>query len=585
MTTPPRFTAVSSTKRTGATATPALLAQALAEAMVAAWAGPAGDRVTILEPAVGDGVLVEALLAALAESGKARGCVLEVHAHDISAPALAQTRARLALRTGGQLRLHLHPGDFLAAPDPPPVDLVIANPPWVRTQVLGADRAQALARAHGLRGRLDLAHAFVVRSTALLAPGGIAGLWLSNKLLSTRGTAGLRALLRPRLRALWDLGDTRLFDAAVLPAALLLGAPLPPGTAAPPVPMLRVHCRPPEAPPLPGPVPALSPRHSPPGPAALPDGRLVTVERGQLAPGEDGDHWRLETPESRAFLAAVDAATGARFAALGPVKVGIKSTADAVFVRCDWEAVAQPLPELLRPLTTHRSARPLCPRHPDPAWRVLYPHRVDNGVRTAVPLDEIPAAAAWLARHRPRLEGRRYLAAAGRQWHELWVAHDPEGWAGPKLVCRDIAARPTMWVDLEGTVVNGDCYWIPVDSADDPRLWAAAAVGCSTLALQWYDLRFGNRLYAGRRRFLTQYLRHFPLPAAPGALAGLAAQARALYDQLAAAPVVPDEPRSDPRWAAAFSALDAAVWRAFGLSAPPPDPPASPGAEPPCPVP
>ena len=214
MTTPPRFTAVSSTKRTGATATPALLAQALAEAMVAAWAGPAGDRVTILEPAVGDGVLVEALLAALAESGKARGCVLEVHAHDISAPALAQTRARLALRTGGQLRLHLHPGDFLAAPDPPPVDLVIANPPWVRTQVLGADRAQALARAHGLRGRLDLAHAFVVRSTALLAPGGIAGLWLSNKLLSTRGTAGLRALLRPRLRALWDLGATRLFDGA-----------------------------------------------------------------------------------------------------------------------------------------------------------------------------------------------------------------------------------------------------------------------------------------------------------------------------------------------------------------------------------
>lgn len=558
MPTTPRYAQVDATKRRGATATPAPLARALAHALLEGWA-PEGDRpVRVLEPSVGDGVLAEALLDALTEQGQAGPVELTIC--DIDGSALAQAERRLALRPA---RLRVLHGNFLLQ-DPGPADLVIANPPWVRTQVLGSAAARALAARHGLRGRIDLAHAFLVRIAELLAPGGRAACWVSNKLLSTRSAAPVRTVLAPRLRAVWDLGDTRLFDAAVLPAALIFGPPAPG-----PRPMLRVHRS--GGPP----GPPLDLRSSPPGPARLSDGTAVTVERGTVSWDTPAGPWRLETPESRRFLQTLRTHTGQRLGDLGRLRVGVKSTADAVFLRSDWEQVAEVLPELLRPATTHRSAHPLCPRHPTPAWRMLYPHHTDNGRRMATPIEDHPATAAWLHAHEDRLRGRRYVRESGRAWYALWVPHDPDAWARPKLVWRDIAERPCLWIDLEGTVVNGDCYWLSVDDPDDPRLWAAAAVGCSRLALRWYDHRCGNRLYAGRRRFLSQYMAELPLPGAPGELAGLATASRALYDRMQQSP--------ETDHSAALDALDAQVWRAFGLPSPSPAAPSPSG--PPAPSP
>ena len=41
-------------------------------------------------------------------------------------------------------------------------DIVIANPPYVRTQILGAKRANELAHAYGLSGRVDLYQVFLL---------------------------------------------------------------------------------------------------------------------------------------------------------------------------------------------------------------------------------------------------------------------------------------------------------------------------------------------------------------------------------------------------------------------------------------
>ena len=38
------------------------------------------------------------------------------------------------------------------------------------------------------------------------------------------------------------------------------------------------------------------------------------------------------------------------------------------------------------------------------------------------------------------------------------------------------------------------------------------AVANSRFALRYYDTLFHNKLYAGRRRFITQYVGRFPLP-------------------------------------------------------------------------
>ena len=136
-----------------------------------------------------------------------------------------------------------------------------------------------------------------------------------------------------------------------------------------------------------------------------------------------------------------------------------------------------------------------------------------TGGRAPAPLEKYPETERYLEEHRERLEGRSYLIDAGRQWYELWVAHDPARWDDPKLVWRDIVDEPTFWADTDGAIVNGDCYWMHLrDGVDEDVLWLALAVANASITSRFYDLSFNNKLYAGRRRFITQYVKHFPLP-------------------------------------------------------------------------
>ena len=172
-------------------------------------------------------------------------------------------------------------------------------------------------------------------------------------------------------------------------------------------------------------------------------------------------------------------------------------------------------------------------------------------------LSKYPRAEEYLARHRDVLERRNYVLEAGRKWYEIWVPQDPASWDRPKLVFRDIADRPTFWIDLEGSVVNGDCYWLaPSHPEDSELLWLAAAVGNSKFAAAFYDHEFHNKLYAGRRRFMTQYVEQFPLPDARSHLGQtLVAKAKEIHN---AAP--------SPKVDRLEHELDMIVCDAFGLS-------------------
>jgi len=102
---------------------------------------------------------------------------------------------------------------------------------------------------------------------------------------------------------------------------------------------------------------------------------------------------------------------------------------------------------------------------------------------------------------------------SGRNWFEIWVPQDPDAWKHPKLVFPDISERPTFWIDTEGGIVNGDCYWIAQKGGGSANLlWLALGVANSRFIEKFYDHVFHNKLYSGRRRFMTQYVECFPLP-------------------------------------------------------------------------
>jgi hypothetical protein len=187
---------------------------------------------------------------------------------------------------------------------------------------------------------------------------------------------------------------------------------------------------------------------------------------------------------------------------------------------------------------------------------VLYPHSLQDGKRVAVDLGRYARARAYLETHRARLARRKYVIDAGRQWYEIWVPHQPADWAEPKIVFPDIAEEPRFYLDSSGAVVNGDCYWMTLRPGFDPAwLYLILGIANSSFITEYYDLAFHNKLYAGRRRYMTQYVRRFPLPDPSTATASEIVD---LVAQLVNGREI--EAQIEAR-------IDGLVWRSFGLAA------------------
>lgn len=563
-----RYKVVSEHKAGGVTYTPKLLADFVARKVVeAARRVQSNASIRVFDPSVGHGQLLVSLLEQLGQLGSFD---VEVYGFETDPESLRVAEGRLRQRFD-HIPLHFELRNFLefieGSPPadrnhnlfqtdaPPGYDLIIANPPYVRTQIMGASQSQLIAKHFGLAGRVDLYFPFVVGMARLLKPEGIAGMIVSNRFMTTKSGISLRRAIREKFNILhvWDLGDTKLFGAAVLPAVLLLGGkdkrPLePPGFSsiyqASDVTENRAS----------DPVEALSKE----GVIEVSDGRRFRVRHGKLnTSGSFEGVWRIATEDLNAWLSLVKHHTWGTFGSVGKIRVGVKTCADRVFIRSDWQDIPDhERPELIRPVTTHHIAQRFRALKVEKPAGILYPHHVVQGRRTAVDLSDYPRAKAYLEKFRQVLESRKYVIESGRQWYEIWVPQDPGAWELPKLVFRDISEKPVFWIDKDGSVVNGDCYWlITKRNVSTDLLWLAAAIGNSAFIEKFYDLRFHNKLYAGRRRYITQYVEEFPLPNPDAPISQtIIRSAKEIYDC-----------SSPTRAFQLEKEAEEMVWRAFGL--------------------
>jgi len=564
-----RYRDVSDEKASGATYTPKALADFVADGILQTATGTLKHRpIKILDPATGDGELLISLLEKLHDA-----CLgpIEVHGFETDGTALANAQTRINRRFPDvsvhlkrrnfldfvleHVRPHDFGGLFEGHSDGPTYDLIIANPPYVRTQIMGAAQAQLIASQFGLAGRVDLYFAFIVGMAFVLKPGGTGGFIVSNRFMTTKSGSAVRQAIRKyfAVQHVWDLGDTKLFGAAVLPAVLLVkkneqNTPLSAGFTS-----IYATTKPPsfETATV---IEALGFN----GVVKIGDGRRFEVKSGCLDTGMRSDAvWRVSTSASDNWLTTVKANTWRRFGDVGKVRVGVKTCADKVYTRTDWDDMSSAArPELLRLLTTHHVARRFRASTPKKTRHILYPHETRDGKRSAVNLEKYPRSAAYLQAHRRTLEGRTYVLEAGRQWFEIWVPQDPASWDHPKLVFRDISESPTFWIDLDGTIVNGDCYWMMTEKGGDTdHLWLAVAVANSSFIESFYDRSFNNKLYAGRRRFITQYVEQFPLPDPTLPSSHLiVALAKQIYEQA-----------GDPEANDIGVRLEKLIWNSFGV--------------------
>lgn len=563
-----RYMVVTKQKEDGVHYTPTELAGFVAKQITKEFQPPTGRNVRVFDPAVGDGELLVALLAALQEK---EIFDIEIYGFDINSEALDVARRRIQ-HSYPTLKLSLMCRDFLdfvseqqgdgslfSTANLTKFDLIISNPPYVRTQVMGSKQSKGLSELFGLSGRVDLYHAFLYGMGRVLEPAGLAGVIVSNRFMSTKTGSSVRRdlLCQFNPKHIWDFGDTRLFAAAVLPAVMLLEKKSVPGQVSFPANFSTIYTS--KLSGVANPVNSAIDAINYQGLVELASGERFLIEHGVLDHGKSpGDIWRISTTDSETWMTKVDAHTWATFGDIGNIRVGVKTTADKVFIRSDWSTFSDSeTPELLRPLTTHHIARRYRATIPEKPRGIVYPHTVKDGKRCAVDLSAFPKTRAYLEESREILEARTYVREANRNWYEIWVPHDPELWPNPKLVFRDISEKPTFWMDLEGSVVNGDCYWLTSrNDKEENLLWLALAVANSTFTETFYDRKFNNKLYAGRRRFITQYVEHFPLPNPELTSSKEAVKlSRQLYDKTPSVEADTIEAK-----------LDQLIWQSFGLS-------------------
>lgn len=488
----------------------------------------APETISVLDPSCGDGELLIAALKHLHKEGH-QVKLVGVDTNKVSLDA-AQKRIKPHLLEGDELRLQL--GNFLSCksegddsamfediPESPlisKVDMLIANPPYVRTQVLGSKVSQKIAKSFKLTGKTDLYHAFFLNYSRFLKENGALGAITSNRYLYTKSGEQVRKHLHEnfKMNLIIDLGDTKVFSAAVLPALLFA---VPGCNNNHKVDCLKIYERERFVENCPSVTNVLDIIEKGDSGFYTIKGKCFKSEWGHIRNTSfSNEPWILASKEQEEWLDAVDAASACRISDIAKVRVGIKTTADKVFIRENWDDLPlelRPEEELIYPLISSKDTKRWKLDH-RPALSIVYPHYTDeDGKRAVVPLEPYPHLKSYLNTHYDQLNGRNYIKKARRKWYEIWVPQNPSSWKSPKIVFPDISSNARFLIDLAGCLVDGNCYWIqPIKKDDADLLYLILGVANSSLMDTYHSLAFQNVLYSGKRRYLAQYVNRYPLP-------------------------------------------------------------------------
>lgn len=393
-------------------------------------------------------------------------------------------------------------------------EAIIGNPPYVRTQALGNDKAQALAKSYGLNGRVDLYYPFLINMTDSLEDGGILGVITSNRYISTKSGESIRQYLLEHYDVLEiiDLGDTKLFDAAVLPAIFIGRKNLSKAKKDKGIFFKIYENQKPEN---------IVSRHNSVfdilnnGITGCYDvnGTCYDYSAGSFTrPEVLTDIWQMNTEDEHNWKNVIKSHTYFYVGEKFKVRVGVKSCADEVFLNESvYQSKDKPEEVFFRNMISQENITPWSISND--LFHVIYPHFDNNGIKSVLDIENYPLAKAFFMKHEERLKKRTYLMKSKRKWYEYWVPQNATLWKFPKLVFPDISVEPRFAIDTTGSIVNGNCYWIYASNDEDLNLlYLIEGVANSNLMIRYHDLTFNNKLYSGRKRYLTQYVEKYPVP-------------------------------------------------------------------------
>lgn len=422
--------------------------------------------------------------------------------------------------------------DFLGVEEK--TDYVIGNPPYIRLQNMSVEYRDFLKKNYvSATGRFDVFTCFMEKSDKLLNENGKMCLITSNKYLTANYGIGIRKYLSRtgHVRKLVDLYDTKFFGAAVLPAIIMcenselescdidyIGIKISEQKP-------QYHCW--NAKEL---FEYIENKMRCSKSFVLygsEDTKIFEISRSKVKIPFYGKTWNFSTRDENTIKAKMDEQKFCSLIDAFDVCVGVKTTADTVFVK--------PMTEKF--VNEHRFESnvvyPLLQSFNVNKWNIswgesikdryiLYPHREIDGNMVAIPLVEIPQAGKYLEECSDVLKKRSYLVKSKtRMWYECWVPQKISKFKQTKIVTRDIVSNNSFALDESGKLCQGNTFFltkkysvfsVKYAELSEHQYYCFALGILNSKAMEYYQKMTSGCLYSQKYRYTTSNLNRWPIP-------------------------------------------------------------------------
>lgn len=429
-------------------------------------------------------------------------------------------------------KLPVYCQDFLCVEEKS--DYIIGNPPYIRLQNMDIEYRNFVKSSYNsARGRFDIFTCFLEQSDKLLNKNGRMCLITSNKYLTANYGKGIREYLSGtgHVRKLVDLYDTKFFGAAVLPAIIMcenskvencgvdyIGIKTTEQES-------QYRCR--DADDLFRYVEKEMKCDKKVILCGKGNKKVFEVSRSKVTIPTGGKTWNFFTSDENAIKTKMDEQKVCSLVDIFDVCVGIKTTADTVFVK--------PMTE--RFIKEHRFedvvVYPLIQSFNVNKWNIswgentkdryiLYPHREIDGNMVAIPLEEIPQAGQYLEECSAVLKKRSYLAESkARMWYECWVPQKLSKFKQTKIITRDIVSNNSFALDELGRLCQGNTFFLTKKSSvflaeyvelSEHQYYCFVLGILNSKAMEYYQKMVSGCLYSKKYRYTTSNLNKWPVP-------------------------------------------------------------------------
>lgn len=415
-------------------------------------------------------------------------------------------------------------------------DYIVGNPPYIRLQNMNIEERQYIKDNYlSATGRFDLYVCFIEKSINLLKDGGKLSFITSNKYLTSNYGKGIRNFIRYNfeINLMFDLNDTKFFQAAVLPSIISGTKTINPVNDN----ISYFHIKQDnseqyiykEADIFQLILDLKNTNTS------YKDFFKINNKRKDLfiefayskekLPALD-EQWNFGAKDDIEIKQYIESQDTVLLKEIAEVCVGIKTTADNVFVKpmtkqfIESQALEQ---DLLYPLIQSRNVD---------KWQInwdinnsddrfiLYPHEVKNSKMVAVDLDFYPNVKKYIYSHEEQLKSRKYLMKSNiRKWYECWVPQHLSKFKHPKIVTSDIVSTNSFALDFEGRLCQGNTFFIILKSNFsipqnlDANQFLKYLIGIlNSEVMEFYQKSISGSLYSKKYRYTSTNLNRWVIP-------------------------------------------------------------------------